>query len=452
MTPIRFAKAMWTVAAVAVLAGMLVKSPRVNAEHSDGPSSRHSVASAELAAAAQNSRGKNQKLVPDPVRSSTLKVRLDPVGRMPSSTNSTSPAIAGSRLLLIDQWGDLDAWDGTSSRLLLSSANLPAGISPTSTQALQNVAANAAGTIVYVMFTSSTVPGGIPQLVSPRPGADAWLVLYQYDFNGMDLSNPRAITALQVRTDNHTSGGLTVLSDGTLLFATGDNGFAGEDGFNYPQDSTNHLGKILRINAANGATQIVALGVRNVQRLVIDPNGGDAHLVFADLGGWVAEEVNGIRLTDVLAGGSTHNFGWGRRVGDGKAREGTFYIDPTGTAVGVAPTPESGFVRPLAQFGRQNAAAIAISGPVISPQSFDRIRFLFGDLVGGSVYTITGAPSLTGQSVFRVGLVDGTLQTVTLKGLAGGNRPDPRFFNFPDGTAGVLLEATGDFFRLTEVR
>ena len=53
-----------------------------------------------------------------------------------------------------------------------------------------------------------------------------------------------------MRTDNHTSGGLTVLNDATLLFATGDNGFAGEDGFNYPQDSANHLGKILRINAA----------------------------------------------------------------------------------------------------------------------------------------------------------------------------------------------------------
>jgi Glucose / Sorbosone dehydrogenase len=452
MTPIRFAKAMWTVAAVAVLAGMLVKSSRVNADHSYGHSSRRSFASAEIAAASQNSRGKNQKLVPDSVRSSTLRVRLDLVGRMPSSTNATSPAIAGSQLLLIDQWGHLDAWDGTSSHLLLSSANLPTGISPTSTQALQNVAANATGTIVYVIFTSSTVPSGIPQLVSPRPGADAWQVLYQYDFNGTVLSNPRAITALQVRTDNHTSGGLTVLGDGTLLFATGDNGFPGEDGFNYPQDSANHLGKILRINTTDGATQIVALGVRNVQRLVIDPNGGDAHLIFADLGGWLAEEVNGIRLTDLLAGGSTQNFGWGRNIGDGKAREGTFYIDPTGTAVGVAPTPELGFVHPLAQFGRQNAPAIAVSGPVISPQSFDRIRSVFGDLVGGSVYAITGAPSLTGQTVFRVGLVDSTLQTVTLKGLAGGNRPDPRFFNFPDGTAGVLLEATGDFFRLTEVR
>ena len=42
-------------------------------------------------------------------------------------------------------------------------------------------AANATGTLVYVIFTSSTVPSGIPQLVSPRPGADAWLVLFPTD-------------------------------------------------------------------------------------------------------------------------------------------------------------------------------------------------------------------------------------------------------------------------------
>ena len=32
-----------------------------------------------------------------------------------------------------------------------------------------------------------------------------------------------------------------------------------------------------------------------------------------------------------------------------------------------------------------------------------------------------------------------------------GGRADPRFFRFPNGTAGVLLENTGDLFRLTEV-
>jgi len=410
------------------------------------------VASTFVIAAAPPNRGKKPKLVPDPVAASRLTVRLDYVGTMPTHTNPTSPAIAGSQLLLIDQWGYLDAWDGTSTHHLLSPADAPTGILLVSREALINVAANANGTTVYVVFTSSTVPSGIPQFVSPRPGADAWEVLYQYAYDGTALSNPRAIVALQVRTDNHTSGGLTALTDGTLLFATGDNGFPGEDGFSYPQDVTGHLGKILRINPANGSTQVVALGIRNAQRLVLDPNGGDPHLVFADIGGWVAEEVHAVRLTELLAFGSTQNAGWGRNIDDGNAREGTFYIDPMGIAIGAAPRPELGFIQPVAQFGRENADAIAVSGPVVSQQSFARIRSLFGDLVSGSVYAVTGAPSLRGQSVFRVGLRDRNLQTITLKGLAGGNRPDPRFFNFPDGTAGVLIERTGDFFRVTELQ
>jgi hypothetical protein len=40
--------------------------------------------------------------------------------------------------------------------------------------------------------------------------------------------------------------------------------------------------------------------------------------------------------------------------------------------------------------------------------------------------------------------------TNSLNDLAGG-RSDPRFFLFPNGEAGVLLEATGDFYRLTEM-
>jgi hypothetical protein len=54
------------------------------------------------------------------------------------------------------------------------------------------------------------------------------------------------------------------------------------------------------------------------------------------------------------------------------------------------------------------------------------------------------------QPVYRVGLVTADGKPVTLKELAGGERPDPRFFNFPDGTAGMLLERTGAFYKLTE--
>jgi hypothetical protein len=67
------------------------------------------------------------------------------------------------------------------------------------------------------------------------------------------------------------------------------------------------------------------------------------------------------------------------------------------------------------------------------------------------VYAVTGAPSALHQPVFAVTLLDSQGQAITLKALSKGPRGDPRFFNFPDGTAGVLVEATGQFFRLTEV-
>jgi hypothetical protein len=116
----------------------------------------------------------------------------------------------------------------------------------------------------------------------------------------------------------------------------------------------------------------------------------------------------------------------------------------------VAPVPEAGFTQPIAQFGREGAPLVAVTGPVSSFLSFSSITSLFGDLPTGKVFAVTGAPGAPGQIVYAVNLVNSALAPVTLSGLAGG-RPDPRFFLFPDGTAGVLLERTGAFYRLTQI-
>ena len=274
-------------------------------------------------------------------------------------------------------------------------------------------------------------------------------MLYRYDFNGTALSNPQAIVAFQVNMYGHTGGGMVVLGDGSVLFATGDNGDSGEDGRQYAQDPANHLSKILRINPSTSAVTLLAVGVRNVQRLFVNPNGGDPRLEFVDLGGAIAEEFNSVRLADLLVG-PVENFGWGRNAGDSLAREGTFYIDSGGAATGAAPTPEAGFAQPVAQFGREGAQLVGVTGTVSSAASFTNVTALFGDLPSGNVLAVIGAPGTPGQTVYRVNLVDSTLAPVTLSGLAGG-RPDPRFFLFPDGTAGVLLERTGAFYRLTQI-
>jgi len=400
---------------------------------------------------AESQKGRAPTLTPPATRSSKLTLRMDFAGRAPSIGNLGSPVVAGNTLIFIDQGGSLDAWDGTSTHRLLTDATLPSDLSPVGPEAVLNAVANSSGSRLYVMFTSSTVPNNIPQRLSPRPGADAWHVLYGFDFDGTELSNPVAITALQVRSDGHTGGGLAMAGGNTLIFATGDNGDSGEDGRTYTQDPANHLGKLVRIDVSTGATQIVAIGMRNVQRLIVDANGGDPHLIAVDIGGWIAEEIDAVPLGDLLSAGAPRNFGWGRHPVDGKAREGTFFIDANGLAVGSAPL-EPGFVQPIAQFGREGAELIGATGPVASTRSFRLIRYLFGDLVSGSVYALSSPPTAAAQSVFRVGLVDNVRRAVTLRALAGGTRPDPRFFNFPDGSAGVLLETTGEFYRLTEIR
>ena len=135
------------------------------------------------------------------------------------------------------------------------------------------------------------------------------------------------------------------------------------------------------------------------------------HLVgFADIGGITAEEVNYVPLADLLDTSTIENFGWGRNP-DGLAREGTFYIGPGVPLVfsteppteGVSPSPEPGFMQPLAQYGRNDPnGGFAVSGPVSSEESFNAITTLFGDLSKGIVYATTAPITDTNATVFRV--------------------------------------------------
>jgi len=407
---------------------------------------RVSIAVAVLAAALVL-QAPPQKFVPAPVQPSDLVVRLEPIGTMTGAVNATSPAVAGSRLILIDQAGSLHVWNGERVEPLLGPREVPAGLKLAGTEHVVNAAADEAGTTLYVAFISAAPPSGVPRRTSPRE-AGAWYVLYAFAFDGSRLSSPRPITAMQVRTDGHIGGGLVVLPDGSVLFAVGDNGDSNEDGRALPQDPSLHLAKLIRIDPATGDTVVVGIGVRCVQRLALTGRGDDARVSFTDPGGWVSEELNSIAVSE-LTPSRPANFGWGRGA-DKKAREGTFYVDLTGSSVEPIKEPEPGFTDPVAEFGREGAKTVAVSGPVISASSFTRITALFGDLVTGAVYAVTGPLSTRRQPVSRVSLVDRDGRAVTLKDLAGGERPDPRFFNFPDGTAGVLLEKTGTFYRLTE--
>lgn len=399
-------------------------------------------------------------LAPPPALDGPLVFNIERAGNLPSPVNPTSPLVAGDTLLLIDQAGRLLRWDGAATTEIFRSDQAPQGLKLMGPESVLNAAATSDGHRLFVMFTSSVVPRGVPERRSPR-AADAWHVLYEFAFDGKALTNPRPIVALQVRSDGHTGGGMTVLADGSVLFATADNGDAGEDGRAYPQDAGNHLGKILRIDPSNGTTRVVALGVRNPQRLDLGVREGEMYVDFADMGGSVSEELNSIRLTDLLQAGRINNFGWGRNA-DGRAREGSFYIDAGGKATGRVPeSGEPGFLAPVAEVGRGARAGFGLSG-VASPPSPSGVSMLAADLVSGDLFGLAGPRGARRQALTNVELRSSSVLSAvaqakandasgrtSLGQLAKNERPDPRFFSFPDGAAGVLLEKTGDFFRLT---
>lgn len=407
---------------------------------------------------------------PAPVQGSGLQVQavevLTPFAQ-DEGANRAAPKVVGGQLHYIDQaTGQIIAQTGTGFQTVLDlgdAAQRPAGFTPDPRVAVLDMA-EGQGSTVYVVTTSTALPTGAPVAAAlPATGDYAsalgplsYQVIYRYA-RAPDgtLSNPVALASFEAGID-HSGGALLGLPDGDVLFATGDNLPFGLDGLAAPQDVTSHVGSILHIDGTTGTAEVVAKGVRNVQRMTW-ADAGRTTVAFSDLGGVVAEEVNTIPLADLLDTTEVENFGWGRNA-DGNAREGTFYID-TGApftsgapaALGAAPLGELGFEQPYAEWGREEAASAAISGPVFSPISFDTITALFGDLGSGQLMATKTVPDAGAAEVFGVNVVDATGAATSLFDLGGTLRADIRFFNFPDMTAGVLLERAGTAYRLTQV-
>lgn len=297
---------------------------------------------------------------------------------------------------------------------------------------------------------------------APVPIEVVYQVFFEWDYTDGALSNPRPFLALQTQEGPfHSGGGLIVIPDGRLVYTTGDNLPFGMEGRRAPQDDQSHLSKLLIVDPATGGVEVAAKGLRNVQHIqrTVEPSG----IAFTDIGGVTAEEVNFISWSDALDTSTIENFGWGRNA-DGLAREGTFYVSEgvpfklgdQPAAVGAAPVPEPGFRQPLAQYGRGALSPfnfVAAAGPVVSNRSFREISLVLGDLPTGEVYATRDKITGTDVPLSRVNLVDTDGNPVgptnSLNDLAGG-RSDPRFFLFPNGEAGVLLEATGEFYTLNE--
>ena len=399
-------------------------------------------------------------LVPDAVTRSTLAVRLsDPVSvATPApSNNLASPVAINDRLYVVNQRGaTVTLLDGTP---ILTPDTLPAGVVPEARLGIMNIAGR--GDRAYVAFSSTVLPDGFAS-AAPLPDGPAYDerptqydLIYRYDLAADgSLSAPVPVTAFESQRSGHRGEGMLVLPDGGLLFARGDQLLPAYNGLEAPQDPASTVGKLLAIDGDTGAVEVVASGLRNVQRLTFLDSSQDS-IVFSDVGWRVAEEINRIAVADLVDTDRIENFGWGVAA-DGLAREGSFYVndgpEPVAEAIGAAPIGEPGFEQPFAQFGRDGAPGFfAVSGPVASAFSFDRIGLLFGDLANGGLYaTLSGADGILNE-VFSVSVLadDGSL--TDLPGLLGTGRDDMRFFNFPDLGAGILFERSGQLFRIAEV-
>lgn len=137
----------------------------------------------------------------------------------------------------------------------------------------------------------------------------------------LNVANPVATTIMtipQTSTPIHKGGCIKFGPDGYLYIAVGDNSFS-----NNAQDTTNDMGKILRIDVNSGTAQtpnysippgnpyvgiegndeIWAIGLRNPWRFSFDPANGN--LWIADVGEGTEEEIN-----KVGAATPGINYGW----------------------------------------------------------------------------------------------------------------------------------------------
>ncbi len=367
---------------------------------------------------------------------------------------------------------------------------------------------------VIIVFTSTTLPsayteahaqlppeGAYPGYICSTPlfvrdlyrigddGADCGVgsftvynVFYKYTIAADGtLSDPVPFFSLENQfIPGHFGGGITTVDDGRILWSVGDCLIYGSDGRYASQMDWEHCGKILIIDPEDSTYEVAAKGVRNSQQFKIvnrpkkDGTPTSDTLVFMDIGGVTAEEVNAVPVKRILNTKTIENFGWGRSVVDGKAREGTFYVGPGVMGVlgteppceGDAPVTEDGFIQPWIQFGRtETDFYYGISSFAVAYNSFDKLELIWSEFntshIMGTTNRYYRGPRNAGPvKGHKIKLYDdegnylenGTNDLVQKElGDVGYYRGDPRLFHYPDGTAGVFIERTGAFYKLTEI-
>jgi glucose/arabinose dehydrogenase len=232
--------------------------------------------------------------------------------------------------------------------------------------------------------------------------ADGATVIAEYrvsaDPQRADPASARVLLVIAQPFDNHNGGALRFGPDGLLYIGMGDGG-SGNDPGNRAQDTSQLLGKILRIDVDHGVPygiprgnpfasgqggrpEIFAYGVRNPWRFAFDRATGDFYIGDVGQGAW--EEVD--RLAAGTGAGS--NLGW-------RAMEGRHC---TGLSSAVA-CNDASLTLPIVEYDH-GGGKCSISGATVyrgSSVAALAARYVFADFCTGQIWSASAERDGTWQ-------------------------------------------------------
>ena len=209
------------------------------------------------------------------------------------------------------------------------------------------------GSVAYVNYTNRSGDTVVASLNVAANGA-------------FERGSLRTIITIEQPFRNHNAGDLVVEPNGMLLVPMGDGGSA-DDPLRVSLDDSSLLGKVLRVDAATGATTIIAKGLRNPWRVDLF----DDRLWLADVGQNKWEEVSVLDSVSSRTANNAVDFGW-------SAYEANDRFNDDQTSMSHTPPV-------LAYEHGENGCSI--SGGAVAVSGSLRGRYVFADFCSGRVWS-----------------------------------------------------------------
>ena len=185
-------------------------------------------------------------------------------------------------------------------------------------------------------------------------------------------SRRRLLTLAQPQP-NHNGGQLAFGPDGALYLGLGDGGSEGDEGDGHAvggngQSDNTLLGKIVRVDVADGGGKICDLGLRNPWRFSFDRHNGD--LWIGDVGQDTWEEVDRLPGDEPCG----HNLGWNVFEGRARFRDGDV----------------SDAVKPVVVLAHADGNCAVIGGYVYRGREIPALRgwYVFTDYCDGRLHAL----------------------------------------------------------------